>query len=86
MSETGLASKGSLCPSQLLEVLLEKVAAWIALFHSHSQVAAAWTSLGVGQVLNCSCSLVIQFSSVAQLCPTLSDPMDCSTPGLLVHH
>ena len=28
----------------------------------------------------------IQFSSVAQLCPTLCDPMDCSTPGLLVHH
>jgi len=28
----------------------------------------------------------IQFSSVAQSCPTLCDPMDCSTPGLLVHH
>ena len=27
-----------------------------------------------------------QFSSVAQSCPTLSDPMDCSTPGLPVHH
>ena len=26
------------------------------------------------------------FSSVAQLCPTLCDPMDCSTPGFLVHH
>ena len=29
---------------------------------------------------------VFQFSSVAQLCPTLWDPMDCSTPGLPVHH
>ena len=28
----------------------------------------------------------VQFSSVAQLCPTLRDPMDCSTPGLPVHH
>ena len=28
----------------------------------------------------------VQFSSVAQLCPTLCDPMDCSTPGLTVHH
>ena len=28
----------------------------------------------------------VQFSLVAQLCPTLCDPMDCSTPGLLVHH
>ena len=27
-----------------------------------------------------------QFSSVAQSCPTLCDPMDCSTPGLPVHH
>ena len=28
----------------------------------------------------------IQFSSVAQSCPTLCDPMNCSTPGLPVHH
>ena len=27
-----------------------------------------------------------QFSSVVQLCPTLCDPMDCSLPGLPVHH
>ena len=27
-----------------------------------------------------------QFSSVAQSCPTLCDPMDCSMPGLPVHH
>ena len=26
------------------------------------------------------------FSSVAQSCPTLCNPMDCSTPGLPVHH
>ena len=26
------------------------------------------------------------FSSVAQLCPTLCNPMNCSTPGLPVHH
>ena len=28
----------------------------------------------------------IQFSSVAQTCPTLCDPMNLSTPGLPVHH
>ena len=28
----------------------------------------------------------MQFSSLAQLCPTLCDPMNCSTPGLPVHH
>ena len=27
-----------------------------------------------------------QFSSVAQSCLMLCDPMDCSTPGLPVHH
>ena len=27
-----------------------------------------------------------QFSSVAQSCPTLCDPMNHSTPGLPVHH
>ena len=26
------------------------------------------------------------FSSVTQSCPTLCDPMNCSTPGLPVHH
>ena len=28
----------------------------------------------------------VQFSSVAQSCTTLWDPMNCSTPGLPVHH
>ena len=31
-------------------------------------------------------SPLLQFRSVAQLCPTLCDPMNCSTPGLPVHH
>ena len=34
----------------------------------------------------CSTSFIIQFSSVAQLCPTLCNPMNCSKPGLPVHH
>ena len=28
----------------------------------------------------------VQFSSVAQSCPTLCDPKDCSMPDLAVHH
>ena len=28
----------------------------------------------------------VQFSSVAQSCPTLCDPTHCSTPGFPVHH
>ena len=34
----------------------------------------------VTQMANCC------FCSVAQSCPTLGDPMDCSTPGFLVLH
>ena len=30
--------------------------------------------------------LHFQFSSVTQLCPTLCDPIDCSTPGFPVYH
>ena len=30
--------------------------------------------------------LSVQFSSITQSCPTLCDPMDCSTPGFPVHH
>ena len=33
-----------------------------------------------------SLTLSIQFSSVAQSCPTLCNAMNCSTPGLPVHH
>ena len=33
-----------------------------------------------------SFSLIALFSLVAQLCPTLCDPMNFSTPGLPVHH
>ena len=31
-------------------------------------------------------NMLVQFSSVAQSCPTPCDPMDGSTPGLPVHH
>ena len=34
----------------------------------------------------CIYPVSVQFSSVTQSCPTLWDPMNCSTPGLPVHH
>ena len=40
---------------------------------------------GVRSRMSCRSSSV-QFSSFAQLCLTLCDPMDCSMPGLPVHH
>ena len=42
--------------------------------------------------LRCNCKIQpadfssVQFSSVAQSCPTLCDPINCSTPRLPVHH
>ena len=32
------------------------------------------------------CFIIHQIRSVAQLCVTLCDPVNCSTPGLSVHH
>ena len=37
-------------------------------------------------MLNFIFFVALQFSSVAQLCQTLCDPMDCSMPGLTVHY
>ena len=37
-------------------------------------------------LIGCTCMRLTQFSSVAQLCPTFCDPMDCCMPGFLVHH
>ena len=39
-----------------------------------------------GGLLTTSATSTLQFSSVAQACPTLCDPMDCSTTSLPVHH
>ena len=42
--------------------------------------------LAVEEIQNQSQHKEIQFSSVAQSCPTLCDPVNHSTPGLPVHH
>ena len=45
--------------------------------------------MSIKRMKRCSRSLIIssvQFSSVPQSCLTLCDPMDCSMPGLPVHH
>ena len=41
---------------------------------------------GLGTHCVWSLLVSVQFSSVTQSCPTLCDPMNCSTPGLPVHH
>ena len=40
----------------------------------------------INSMIGCLKVKAIQFNSVAQLCLTLPDPMDHSTPGLPVHH
>ena len=40
---------------------------------------------GVGCHFLLQCMKVKSESEVAQLCPTLSDPMDCSLPGSSIH-
>ena len=52
-------------------------------------VARPWDSPGKNTGVGChfllQCMKVKSESEVAQLCPTLSDPMDCSLPGSSVH-
>ena len=43
-----------------------------------------WTF--VDKVMSLLFNMLSQFSSVTQSCPTLCDPMNCSMPGLPVHH
>ena len=46
-----------------------------------------WLAQGHAQdVAELGQELHVLFSSVAQSCPTLCDPMDCSTPGFPIHH
>ena len=52
--------------------------------HIYAQQTCTHTSpKGIYQNVN---GISVQFSSVAQSCPTLCDPMNRSTPGLPVHH
>jgi len=57
---------------------------------STSLFLASRSSLLSSRILQgCDCPSIqttLQFSSVAQSCPTLCDPMNHSTPGLPVHH
>ena len=44
------------------------------------------TQMSNKHMKRCSTSLITQFSSVAQSCLTLCDPIDCSTPSFPIHH
>ena len=54
-----------------------------------TRLPCPWDSPGNNTEVGChfllQCMKVKSQSEVAQLCPTLSDPMDCSLPGSSVH-
>ena len=54
-----------------------------------TRLPSPWDSPGKNTGVGChvllQCMKVKSESEVAQLCPTLSDPMDCSLPGSSVH-
>ena len=61
---------------------------WVYSFWSSSlsNQAACFVKKFFWNILSVLYERHFQFSSVAQLCPTSCDPMNCSTPGLPVHH
>ena len=54
-----------------------------------TRISCPWDSPGKNTRVGChfllQCMKVKSESEVAQLCPSLSDPMDCSPPGSSVH-
>ena len=53
------------------------------------QASRPWDSPGKNTGVGChfllQCMKLKSESEVAQLCPTLRDPMDCSLPGASIH-
>ena len=85
----------SLPDSSVHGILQARILEWFAMPSSRgSSWPRDWTCISLWflhcrQILYCWAAREapsIQFSSVAQLCLTLCDPMDCSTPGFPVYH
>ena len=64
------------------------IAPWLSWFHSSHMADCEILGLHnhMSQLLYKSPLIFMCCCSVAQLCPTLCDPMDCSTPGFSVLH
>ena len=73
---TGCAGTPQSGRMKKIKVLRPQTSKLDRVFNSVAQTGCGWPSFWV----------ISQFISVAESCPTLFDPMDCSTPGFLVHH
>ena len=76
----------SLSGSSVHRISQARILEWFAIsFSRGSSQSRDWTQVScIADRFFTLCS--VQFSSVAQWCPTLCDPMNRSTPGLPVHH
>ena len=64
------------CNPEFLSHLERKTRSWTQAYHTVEQPSPLSTEI----------FSLVHFSSVAQSCPTLCDPMNLSMPGLPVHH
>ena len=74
---------------RLNRINAEKLVAWLlALTAEHRELSSLFSGDQNGKEIQKrgDTCMHFQFSSVAQSCPILCDPMNHSTPGLPVHH
>ena len=67
-------------------LLLPPISPSIRVFSNESALRMRWPEYWSFNFSIISSGTICQFSSVAQSCLTICDPMDCSMPGLPVHH
>ena len=72
----------------LLGILLNKIIFELSLNLKRIEIFTIWSLYlwNNSQYICILHNVLHQLSSVAQSCPTLCNPMNCSTPGLPVHH
>ena len=68
-------------PGKPMNTRVDSLSLLQGIFLSRNQTGVSWMT---GRLL--PAEVPVRFSSVTQSCPTLCDPMNCSMPGLLVHH